>query len=113
MQARRVFPLLAAALMVLAAGCATSKSNQAKARFRETPGSFSDSVARSTYVNERINELTATGMSREAAVARASREWFARAPVASRQPTAYELERRKAQADLDSYLAEYRPAAKR
>ena len=113
MQARRVFPLLAAALMVFAAGCATSKSSQAKARFRETPGSFSDTVARATYVDERINELTATGMSREAATARASREWFARAPVAAQEPTAYEIERRKAQADLDDYLTEYRAAAKR
>lgn len=113
MPARRMLLLLTAALMVFAAGCASSKSNRAKARFYETPGSFTDAAARAAYVGERVNELTATGMSRQAAEARASREWFARAPVASRQPTAYELERRKAQADLDSYLAEYHPAAKR
>jgi hypothetical protein len=113
MQARRVFALLAAALMVFAAGCASSRSNQAKARFRETPGSFSDTTARTTYVNERVDELTATGMSREAATARASREWFARAPVASQEPTAYEIERRKAQADLNDYLSDYRASAKR
>lgn len=113
MQARRVLPLLAAVLMVFAAGCASQKSSRAKQRFRDVPGSFGDTTARATYVNERIEELTATGMSREAATTRASREWFARAPVAAQEPTAYEYERRKAQADLDNYLSEYRGAAKR
>lgn len=113
MQARRVFALLAAALMIVAAGCASQKSSQAKPRFHDAPGSFTDLTARSAYVDERVKDLTATGMSREAAVARASREWFARAPAVTQQPTAYELERRKAQADLDNYLADYRSSSRR
>ena len=113
MQARRVLLLLAAAVMVLAAGCASQQSARAKPRFRDVPGSFSDQNARATYIDQRVNELTATGMSREAAAGRASREWFARAPVASQEPTACEYERRQAQADLDAYLADYRTAAKR
>ncbi|MBI2513376.1 MAG: hypothetical protein HYV96_15465 [Opitutae bacterium] len=113
MQARRVLLLLAAALMVFAAGCASPKSSRAKQRFRDAPGSFGDTTARTTYVDGRVDELTAAGMSRETATARASREWFARAPVAAQEPTAYEYERRKAQADLDAYLAEYRSTAKR
>jgi len=113
MQARRVFPLLAATLMIFAAGCASRQTARSHPRFRDVPGSFSDLTARSAYVDERVKDLTATGMSRDAATARASREWFARAPTATQEPTAYELERRKAQADLDNYLTDYRAASKR
>lgn len=113
MQARRVFALLAVALMIVAAGCASPKTSRARARFHDAPGSFGDLTARRAYVDERIKDLTATGLSREAAEARASREWFTRAPVATQVPTAYELERRKAQADLDGFLADYRAASRR
>ncbi len=113
MQARRVLPLLAAVLMVFAAGCASHKSSRAKQRFRDVPGSFGDWDARSAYVGARTKELTRKGLNEDAAAARAQREWFARAPVAAEEPTAYEYERRKAQADLDAYLTEYRGATKR
>lgn len=66
-----------------------------------------DFAARDAYISERIKELTATGMSEQTARTRASREWFARAPVAESRPTAYELSRRKAQAELDKFLVTY------
>lgn len=113
MQARRVFALLAAALMIVAVGCASRQTARSKARFREVPGSFGDLTARDSYVNSRVKQLTEKGFSHDAATERASREWFEQAPVARQEPTAYELERRKAQADLDNYLADYRAAPKR
>lgn len=113
MQARRVLLLLAAAVMVLAAGCASQQSARAKPRFHDVPGSFGDWDARSAFVSAQTRELMKKGLSEETAAARAERAWFARAPVASQEPTAYEYERRQAQADLDAYLADYRTAAKR
>lgn len=113
MQARRVLPLLAAVLMVFAAGCASHKSSRTKQRFRDVPGSFGDTTARSDFISAQKRELMKKGLSEEAATARAERAWFARAPVAAQEPTPYEYERRKAQADLDAYLSEYRGAAKR
>lgn len=55
-------------------------------------------------MNRRTQELTEKGLSRDEANARASREWFAQAPVASEVPTAYELKRRQTEAEITTYL---------
>lgn len=105
--------LMAVIVLGLGAGCTTHRHHSSPARYQDTPGSFGDLNARAAYVDERVKELTATGMSRQAAEARSAREWFARAPAASQQPTTYELERRAAQADLDSYLENQQTTKKR
>lgn len=113
MPACRVYALLTVALLIFAAGCASPQSARSKPRFRDVPGSFGDLAARDNYIAARVRQLTKRGLSEDAARGRASREWFASAPVASQEPTAYERERRQAQADLDSYLADYRAGARR
>lgn len=108
MQPLRLPPLLVvAALLALASGCQSrSSAKRPPARYQDIPGSFTDLTARNAYLDERIKELTATGMSQQAAAIRASREWFARAPAAGVMPTPYELQRREAQADLTAYLTD-------
>lgn len=108
MQPPRLTLLLGlATLLALAAGCQSrSSAKRPPARYQENAGSFADFTARNAYLDERIKELTATGMSRQAAATRASREWFAQAPAAGVSPTAYELKRREAQADLTAYLTD-------
>lgn len=103
-----------AALLALASGCQSrSSAKRPPARYQDIPGSFTDLTARNAYLDERIKELTATGMSRQAAAVRASRDWFARAPVAGVAPTPYELKRREAQADLTAYLSDRQKAGDR
>jgi hypothetical protein len=102
MRIPRSLPLLCLALPLLAGGCHSSHS--AKQRHRVNSGSFADQSARSAYVSQRVDELTKTGMTREDAAARASREWFSRAPSSGTSVTAEERKRREAQANFEDYL---------
>lgn len=97
-------PLILLALLVLATGCQSTHTSRAKQRFNDNTGSFTDLAARSAYIDQRVEELAGKGVSRDDAAVRASREWFARAPVASQTPTAYELKRRAAQSEFTAYL---------
>src|SRR5262245_4157910 len=101
------------ALLALAAGCASPKTARTKPRYLEAQNSFTDLAARDQYVERRTKELAQMGLASNEAAARASREWFARAPVASEVPTAYELQRREAQADLNGYLDSRKDAGTR
>lgn len=92
------------ALLLLAMGCQSGKSTRRQPRHHTIENSFTDSSARSEYVDRRTQELVDKGVDRETASARASREWFAHAPVATQVPTAYELKRRQAEADITAYL---------
>lgn len=96
-------PLVLLSMLALAAGCHSAPT--AKQRHRDTPGSFTDQMARSAYVDSRVKELTDKGVSKDEAANRASREWFARAPAASESPTYQELKRREAQSDFEADLA--------
>jgi hypothetical protein len=91
-------------VIALIVGCQSTNTARKQPRFQENAGGFADTTARNTYINQRVDELAGKGMTREAAAARASREWFAQAPVASESPTRDELKRREAQADLITYL---------
>lgn len=92
------------ALLGWATGCQSGKSARQPQRFHTPQYNFADLSARSEYVERRTAELTDKGVSRDEASARASREWFSHAPVATEVPTAYELKRREAEADIRNYL---------
>lgn len=92
------------ALMMVATGCFSTKTGRTKQRYRDNAGSFTDLSARTEYIDRRGAVLTEKGVDRDTAAARASREWFAQAPVAKEVPTAYELKRREAQAEFTIYL---------
>jgi hypothetical protein len=92
------------ALTVIATGCQSAKTGRTKQRYQDNAGSFTDLSARTEYIDRRVADLTEKGVDRDTAAARASREWFAQAPVASKVPTAYELKRREAQAEFTTYL---------
>lgn len=96
-------------LLASAGGCQWGPS---KERYHTVGGHYTDSAARSAFVDQRVEELTAKGLSREAAAARASREWFASAPVATEMPTPYELKRREVQSEFEEALLEQRAAKK-
>ena len=97
------------ALLTAVSGCQWGNS---KERYHTVGGHYTDTAARSAFVDQRVEELTAKGLSREAAAARASREWFASAPVATEMPTPYELKRREAQSEFEEALLEQRAAKK-
>lgn len=104
MRAPRLLGFLLIAAVVLGAGCQSPKTSRAKQRYQAQQYTFADLAARSEYVDRRTAELTDKGVSREEASARASREWFAHAPAAREVPTAYELKRRAAAAEITAYL---------
>jgi hypothetical protein len=113
MRTRRGLCLLLVAALALGAGCQSQKSGRAQQRYRSQEYTFADLAARSEYVDRRTAELTGMGVSREEASARASREWFARAPAAKQVPTDYELQRRAAEAEITAYLEKRKEAGGR
>ena len=113
MRKTHCLPLILLALLVVAAGCQSTNTSRAQRRFTHSAGSFTDLAARSAYVDQRVEELTGRGLSKGDAAARASREWFSRAPAASETPTYYELKRRAAQTEFNSYLEEQKKSGTR
>ena len=102
-------PLIILSLLTFAAGCHSADTS--KQRYRETPGSYADPTARAAFIDNRVTEMTQKGMSKDEAVGRASREWFANAPIASESPTPQELKRRQDQAEFEADLAKRKKEA--
>jgi hypothetical protein len=101
------------AAVALGSGCQSSKTGRAKPRYRAVEGSFADSTARNTFIEQRTEALVKKGVDRDTAAARASRAWFAHAPVPSEVPTAYELQRRAAEGEITAYLEKRKESGSR
>lgn len=113
MQRPRYLLLVLLAGLVIGTGCHSGKSARGKARYQSTENGFSDIAARSEYIDRRTRELTDKGVKPAEASARASREWFAQAPVTTAVATDYERERRKAEASITTYLEKEKDARSR
>jgi hypothetical protein len=113
MRTPRAFCILLVAALALGAGCQSQKTGRAQERYRTSQYTFTDLSARSEYIDHRAKELTDKGVSKDEARERASRDWFTHAPVATEVPTAYELKRRAAEADITAYLEKQKEAGGR
>jgi hypothetical protein len=97
-----VLPLLAA--MLATAGCYQAWSGkEPKQAYRENEGGFTDTAARSAYIEKRADELMRRGLHREDAVNQAANDWFSNAAVASQSLTPAERKRRQAESDFAAY----------
>ena len=92
-----------AGLALLVTGCSSNRK-ASRQRYHDNPGTLGDLSARSAFMNKRVAEMTERGRTKESATAQASREWFNHASVPSQTPTAWELQRRKAQAKFEAEL---------
>lgn len=104
-----LLPLWLAGFTLLAASCRSTTS--ARQRYHQTPSGLEATSARSDYMEQRVAEMTQKGMNPKAAAAQASHEWFRQASIASATPTAWELQRRAAQAKFEADLAEQKKEA--